>query len=198
MSAFKHRICSTVLHLYVTLCMWQYLYVTVCVWQHDATLIICEWQHRDLRLEVWPRDQHCGCSWHIFYQLLGGRVHYVQIQLHRFRYKCKFIFKYTHGYQIRLQMKTHLLIPKLATLFSASGWATCPYYLRPCCVNLLWSWKLAPIISFVYLQCSPVPVSMASNNVNTFLKSPNNKKLLCFVRRWRYKAKQGNSRIITK
>ena len=89
---------------------------------------------------------------------------------------------------------THLLIPKSANLFSASGWATGPYYLRPCCVNLLCKLKTCPIISFVYLQCS---VSMASNNVNTFLKSPN-KKLLCFVRRWRYKAKQGNSRIITK
>ena len=55
---------------------------TLCMRQHDATLIIGGWQqHRDPSLESSARDQHCDRSWHIFYQLLGGRVLQAQIQL---------------------------------------------------------------------------------------------------------------------
>ena len=67
------------------------------------------------------------------------------------RNKCKFIFKYTHNYQ----MKIHLLIPKLATLFSASGWAACPILFEALLCEPLVKLKTCPN----YIICLPSMLS---------------------------------------
>ena len=206
MSAFYKAICSTVLHLYVCVCMWQYLLYVVCYSVCVATFVcysvcVATWCNFDhLRVTASWSASWGLASWSTLSVLLahllsasGGprlpctnTVTQIQIQM-----------------QIHIQTHTQLSNENTPS-YSKIGNSFLSFWVG-CMSHIIWGlvvWtscevkNLPQLYHLSDLQCSPV--SMASNNVNTFLKSPNNKKLLCFVRRWRYKAKQGNSRIITK